>query len=233
MILLISVGLLAAFISYYSFRGGIWLWMQMGTSISFSKSLSKSALVRGAGILIFGMCLIFLYLCMLLLDAESTKDNILFYASMVLAFTLAYNCGYLFSIFPSRRSLARYQGLLCRGLAATLWGFLAPAAVFASSTKSENSLLIYYFFAGVFLYSTGFFLWEQLRQANAFNDSIFTNLLWKLSVAFVIVSALVMAFGIAAQLNMLSALIPLVCVMLILLSLIAYLAGLLKVLSHQ
>jgi len=225
-IFIISFGILALFVSYYSFRGGVWLWLQIGTSIPFSILQLK----RGAMILFLALCLLLVGLCFLLLDAARSKDEMIYHASMALAYTLAYNSGYLFSIWPSRRSLGKYQGIAGTGFFATCWAVAAPALVFASSAKFENSLLIYFVLSALLFYASGFFLWEQFRQSKAFYDSGFANLLWYLSVGFVAISALVMFSGIAVQLSMLSAFIPLGCILLLIISLIAYLAGLLKVL---
>ncbi len=216
-------------IAYYSFRGGRWVWGQIGPSLVSYRLLILLAAVA----VLVALCVCLAYFFSLLFDPGFPKGEVVELATMFLGLTVAYNCGYLFSVFPGRRRVQKFQNIFCWGLPATLWGAAAPAAASFGSTFQPRHQLTIFVLVGTGLYCLGFALWENFRQSDAFADSEFVRLLWKLSVAFVGASTAIVLLGVAVRAVSLSPWAPMFGVVLLLVSLVAYLGGFVYVLARD
>lgn len=178
-------------ISCLSFYGGVWLWRELSQNLHFSiqKLLSGVVLLTLSCVSVSG----FLYYK---IHFDSGIKDLIYSFVLILALSLCYNCGYVFSILPSRAKFEKFTGF--RFPALILLPISAGLLMVVAIKGFGVLFLIPSMFLGVLSFLSGFSIWEYLRMAEAFKDNAFRQVLWKLSVSFVSLSFIVVFSGLAS-----------------------------------
>lgn len=236
--------------AYLSYKGGVWLWQN--SADSFEQHKTK---IRVGAFSLFSVCSLTtgFIINALFVDGLSVWQasvlsiglnlNSLNVLTLLLAFSLAYNLGYLFSILPSRFISSSFQQvwrkeLLLLGVA--VWFCHSAGSAVVNGSGAFGNVMtgeVFYFMAkfasilGLALFLLGFGVWERLRQMAWFEDESLRTSLWHMSWIFDSVCLLVVLSGILASKFPVLIAGTMIMVLLIFISLMFYCVGLLMALK--
>ncbi len=219
-----SLALMFAFpVAALSWRGGTWLWSGLSDGLKgrerwVGPGAILLALGTGAGAFWLAS-----------LSGSVPVQTVSRTATLLVAVSLAYNCGYLYSIAPSRLPASAWTRLavpaaLLLPAGPVLMALAGPLALPGHAPAAGWAV------TGVLLTLTGLAVWERLRLQKALADGPFRTTLWRLSTGFVGISFVICIMGLAAeQAPMLHEAVH-AATWLLLVSLFFYLLGLLRAL---